>query len=234
MFMVGRYIAGIGCGIVMSNTPVYMSEIAPAHTRGLLVGLQGNMIVLGYVISSAAALGFHFVEGEYNWRLNFVLATAVALMLLVSLTMLPESPRWLVEHGRKDEAAKILERIHRTPDDPDATYAHAEMIQIAAQVEIERSRPTSLLHIMRTPSLRKRMICTLLVWTMGLSTGSTVLANLTPTLFGALGYSTVLQLGLSVVWVVCLFLGCFVCVYLLDRVGRVKLLGKNSLYNLFT
>jgi MFS family permease len=232
MFIVGRYIAGIGCGIVMSNTPVYMSEIAPAHTRGLLVGLQGNCIVLGYVISSAAALGFHFVEGEYNWRLNFVLATAVALMLLVSLTVLPESPRWLVEHGRKEEAAKILERIHRTPADPDATYAHAEMTQIAAQVEIERSRPTSLLHIMRTPSLRKRMICTLLVWTMGLSTGSTVLANLTPTLFGSLGYSTVLQLGLSVAWVVCLFLGCFICVYLLDRVGRVKLLGKNSLYNL--
>ena len=102
MFMVGRYIAGIGCGIVMSNTPVYMSEIAPAHTRGLLVGLQGNCIVLGYVISSAAALGFHFVEHDYNWRLNFILATAVALMLLVSLTMLPESPRWLVEHGRKE------------------------------------------------------------------------------------------------------------------------------------
>ena len=116
-----------------------------------------------------------------------------------------------------------------TADDPDATYAHAEMTQIAAQVEMERSRPTGMLHIIRTPSLRKRMICTLLVWTMGLSTGSTVLANLTPTLFGSLGYSTVLQLGLSVVWVVCLFLGCFVCVYLLDRVGRVKLLGKSSL-----
>jgi MFS family permease len=230
MFIVGRYIAGIGCGIVMSNTPVYMSEISPAHTRGLLVGLQGNCIVLGYVTSSAAALGFHFVGHDYNWRLNFVLATAIALTLLLSLIMLPESPRWLVEHGRKEAAAKILERIHQSPEDPDATYAHAEMAQIAAQVEIERSLPTGYLHIWRTPSLRKRMICTLLVWTMGLATGSTVLANLTPTLFGSLGYSTVLQLGLSVVWVVCLFLGCFVCVYLLDRVGRVKLLGKNSLY----
>jgi MFS family permease len=226
MFMVGRYISGIGCDIVMSNTPVYMSEIAPAHTRGLLVGLQGNCIVLGYVISSAAALGFHFVNHDYNWRLNFVVSTIVALMLLLSLIMLPESPRWLVEHGRTDEAAKVLERIHRTPDDPDAAYAHAEIAQITAQVEIEKSRPTSFAHIVRTPSLRKRMICTLLVWIMGLATGSTVLANLTPTLFGSLGYSTVLQLGLSVVWVICLFLGCFVCIFLMDRVGRVKLLGK--------
>jgi hypothetical protein len=85
------------------------------------------------------------------------------------------------------------------------------------------------MHIIRTPSLRKRMICTLLVWTMGLSTGITVLANLTPTLFAGLGYGPVLQLGLSVVWVVCLFLGCFVNIYLIDRVGRVKLLGTQFL-----
>lgn len=203
-----------------------MSEIAPAHTRGMLVGLQGNCIVTGYVISSAAAFGFHFVGHDYNWRLNFIIATAAAAMLLLSLIVLPESPRWLVEHGRKEEAAKILERIHRSDNDPDGLYAHAEMVQIIAQVEIERSLPTSYIHIIRTPSLRKRMICTLLVWSMGLSTGITVLANLTPTLFAALGYGTVLQLGLSVVWVICLFLGCFINIYLLDRVGRVKLLGE--------
>jgi len=234
MFLVGRYIGGIGCGMVMSNTPVYMSEIAPANTRGLLVGLQGNCIVMGYIMSAAAALGFHFVDHDYSWRLNFIVATGVAMMLVLSLIMLPESPRWLVEKGRKEEAAKILERIHRSRDDPDALYAHAELVQIAAQVEIERNLPSGYMHIIRTPSLRKRMICTLLVWSMGLSTGITVLANLTPTLFGALGYGTLLQLGLSVVWVVCLFLGCFVNIYLMDRVGRVKLLGKShTLLNLF-
>jgi MFS family permease len=180
-------------------------------------------------MSACAALGFYFVGHDYSWRLNFIVATAVALMLVLSLTVLPESPRWLVEKGRKDEAAKILERIHRSPTDPDGIYAHAELVQIAAQVEAERGLPTSYMHIIRTPSLRKRMICTLLVWTMGLSTGITVLANLTPTLFAGLGYGPTLQLGLSVVWVVCLFLGCFVNIYLIDRVGRVKLLGTQFL-----
>lgn len=207
-------------------TIVYMSEISPAHTRGLLVGLQGNCIVLAYILSSCAALGFHFVDKVYNWRLNFVIATACALALLVSLIFLPESPRWLVEHGRKDEAAKILDRIHRTKDDPDGIYAHAETVQITAQVEVERNLPTSYLHIIRTPNLRKRFFCTILSWGMGQSTGITVIANLTPMLFGALGYETTLQLGLSLVWTVCLFLGCFVNIYLLDRWGRIPLLGK--------
>lgn len=226
MFLAGRYIAGMGCGMIISNTPVYMSEISPPNTRGLLVGLQGNCIVMGYIISSLAAFGFQYVTSPVQWRLNFIVSGAVALGLLVSLVFLPESPRWLVEKGRKEEAAKIIERIHRTKDDPDSLYAHAEMVQIVAQVEAEKNAPSSFLHILRTPSLRKRLICTLLVWSMGQATGITVLANLTPTLFGGLGYGTTLQLGLSIIWTVCLFLGCFVNVYLLDRVGRVKLLGK--------
>jgi MFS family permease len=229
MFLVGRYIAGIGCGMVMSNTPVYMSEISPPHRRGMLVGLQGNCIVLGYILSSCSALGFHFVNESYQWRLNFIIATAIALALLVSLLFLPESPRWLVEKGRKEEAAKILERIHRTEADPDGIIAHAEMVQIAAQVEAERSFSSSYVSILRTPHLRKRFICTLLGWSMGQATGITVLANLTPVLFANLGYSTLLQLCLSLVWTVCLFIGCFVNIYLLDRVGRVKLLGKRIL-----
>jgi MFS family permease len=228
MFIAGRYIAGFGAGMVISNTPVYLSEISPAHSRGLLVGLQGNFIVLGYILSSAAALGFHFVEESYQWRLNFIIATSAAVALLLSLLGLPESPRWLVEHGRSDEAGEILESIHKTDDDPQGRMAHAELVQIVAQVELDRSLPSSWWYILRTRSMRKRLICTLLVWSMAQSTGITVLANLTPLLFGSLGYSTVLQLALGLVWTICLFLGCFVNVYLMDRIGRVKLIGKLS------
>ena len=227
MFMAGRYIAGFGAGMIISNTPVYLSEISPAHSRGLLVGLAGNAIVLGYIISSAAALGFHFVATDYQWRLNFVIATAVALALFASLISLPESPRWLVEHGQPGRAGEILQSIHKTQEDPDGHVAHAELTQIVAQVELDRALPSSWKYILTTPSMRKRTICTLLVWSMAQSTGITVLANLTPLLFGNLGYDTVLQLALGCVWTVCLFLGCWVNVYLMDRIGRVKLIGKS-------
>lgn len=227
MFLVGRYITGLGAGMVISNTPVYLSEISPAHSRGLLVGLQGNFIVGGYIVSSCAALGFHYISTDYQWRLNFVIATSCALALIASLFFLPESPRWLVEHGCPEEAGKILDDIHKTKDDPEAKVAHAELVQIIAQVELDQSLPSGWLYILSTKSLRKRLICTLLVWTMAQSTGITVIANLTPRLFGALGYGTVLQLVLSLVWTICLLLGCFFNVYLMDRIGRVKLIGKH-------
>lgn len=228
MFFVGRYVTGLGAGMVITNTPVYLSEISPAHSRGLLVGLQGNFIVFGYILSSCAALGFHFVSEPYQWRLNYCIATFNGVALFISLLFLPESPRWLVEHSRPQEAGEILNRIHKTKDDPSGTMAHAELAQIVAQVEHDRSQPRSWAFILRTPSMRKRLICTLLVWTMAQSTGITVIANLTPRLFGALGYSTVLQLVLAMVWTVCLFLGCFVNIYLIDRIGRVKLIGEST------
>lgn len=227
MFFVGRYVVGFGGGMLLANTPVYLSEIAPAHNRGLLVGLQGNLVTFGYVVSSLAAFGFHFIDAPYQWRLNFIVATVVALALLVSLISLPESPRWLVNQGRIDEAEQILNAIHKTLDDPKGEIAQAELVQIIAQVEVDRSLPRSWLHILRTPSLRKRTICTLLVWSMAQATSITVLANLTPRLFGALGYDTVLQLGLGVIWTVALCSGCFVSNWLIDRLGRVKSLSKS-------
>ncbi|VUC26560.1 unnamed protein product [Clonostachys rosea] len=224
MFIVGRYISGFGCGMIITNTPVYLSEISPAHSRGLLVGLQGNFIVFGYIASSCAALGFHFVSQEYQWRLNYILASFFGLCLFFSLVFLPESPRWLVEANQPAEAGSILHNIHKTKDDPEGRVARAELAQIVAQVEKDRSQPRSWSYIFRTPSMRKRLVCTLLVWSMAQSTGITVLANLTPRLFGALGYDTVLQLTLALIWTVCLFIGCFVNVYLIDRIGRVKLI----------
>jgi len=63
------------------------------------------------------------------------------------------------------------------------------------------------------------------VWVVGQSTGILVIANLTPVLFGQLGYSNVLQLGLSIVWTFIALLGCFVNSLIMDKVGRVRLIA---------
>lgn len=101
MFVVARVVSGIGAGIVVSNTPVYISEIAPASTRGLLTSVHGVGITVAYIVSSVLALGFNFVNHPYQWRLQFVVYTFFSLLLLVSLYMIPESPRWLTVSSRE-------------------------------------------------------------------------------------------------------------------------------------
>ncbi|CAG8429090.1 unnamed protein product [Penicillium salamii] len=224
MFIAGRVICGVGSGMIFANTPVYMSEVSPPHTRGLLVGLHGVGVVTAYILAAVCALAFSFVDHAIQWRLIFIVLTAISLIYLSTLYFIPESPRWLMEVNRNEEAERVLAYLHRTKRDPRATFAHAEAQQIKAQVEIERNSPSGFIYIFRTPSHRKRAFCSILLWVMGQATGITTIGNLIPTLLGALGFGTTMQLGLGVVWAVCAVVGCGFNVLLLDRVGRVRLL----------
>ncbi|KAJ5998969.1 hypothetical protein N7451_006779 [Penicillium sp. IBT 35674x] len=225
MFLVARLLCGISAGMVITNCPVYMSEIAPPHIRGMMVSNHAISIVYAYIFSSLMALAFSFVDAPYQWRLNYVLLTFFALVLLVSLFFLPESPRWLYEKGRDKESWEVIQKLHKNEEDPDGEFAKAEMSQIQAQIEIERALPRGYLHILQTPHLRFRAALSVLVWFMGQSTGILVIANLTPTLFADLGFDTTLQFGLSAAWTVCALLGTFVNAAFMDRIGRVKLLA---------
>lgn len=178
MFTAGRTISGFGAAMAFANTPTYTAELATPHNRGMLVGSQGVCVVGSYIVSAVLGLAFYFVDGAYAWRLNFVVLTGLACVFLGSLWALPESPRWLMEQGREEEAKAVLERLHRSPGDERGTIARAEFVQIRAQINAERSLPSSYWYILTTPSMLKRTVCTLLVWTMGQSTGITVIANL--------------------------------------------------------
>ncbi|KAL4793093.1 general substrate transporter [Aspergillus venezuelensis] len=224
MFTVCRVICGIGGGMLFSNTPVYMSEVSPPHTRGKMVGLVGVGVVTAYILCAVFALAFTFVDSPVQWRCIFIVLTGFGVIHLASLSFIPESPRWLLQKGRDEEAKSVLEYLHKTKSDTRAVFAHAELKSIKAQVELEKNTPHGYIHILSTASHRKRAACSILLWVMGQGTGITAIANLVPTLMGSLGFDTTMQLGLGVVWTICAIIGCGINVLLLDRIGRVKLL----------
>ncbi|KAI0884104.1 general substrate transporter [Annulohypoxylon maeteangense] len=229
MLLVGRVICGIGGGMVIANSPVYMSEVAPPHTRGLLVGFQGIAIGCAYATSSVCALIFSFVKSPVQWRLIYIVQTAIAVVFALSIIFLPESPRWLMEKSKEEQAIKELERLHRTQSDANGALVRAEAIQIKSQVEAERHLPKGYISIFKTRPLRKRALCSILLWVMGQGTGITAIANLFPVLMGRLGFDDTLQLGLACAWTGVVIFGCVVNVSLIDRIGRVRLLGETSI-----
>lgn len=109
-FMAFRFLGGLGVGASSVTAPLYISEISPAHSRGKLVGLFQFNIVLGILI---AYLSNYLLAnaGEHSWRLMLGVQAVPAVAFLLFLFRVPESPRWLLLHGRLPEGRDVLRII---------------------------------------------------------------------------------------------------------------------------
>jgi MFS family permease len=109
-----RWLGGVAVGGASVVCPIYITEIAPARRRGLLVAVSQLNIVLGILVATvsnyvvARALG---PDHPSTWRWMFGVMTAPALGFLFTALLIPESPRWLVKQGRRAEAENILARF---------------------------------------------------------------------------------------------------------------------------
>ena len=116
-FVVYRLLGGIGVGAASMSSPMYIAEISPARIRGRMVSLNQFAIVFGmlavyFVNYFIAGLGDEAWNVQTGWRWMFGSEALPALALLVLLLLVPESPRWLVEQGRRGEAVDVLARIN--------------------------------------------------------------------------------------------------------------------------
>ncbi|CAE7400509.1 PLT2 [Symbiodinium natans] len=121
MILVGRCLVGISMGIGMSIDPMYISETAPAEHRGKLTTwaeISTNMgIVLGFFVNWL----FEDLPENVNWRVMLLCGVLLpSLLIILTLTFMPESPRWLITKGRTEEAKSVLTRTHPPGTDIDA------------------------------------------------------------------------------------------------------------------
>jgi len=105
MLIVARAIIGIGIGFTSVTAPVYVSELAPPQSRGMLIGLYQFALTLG--IALADFVGY-WLAAQQAWRLMFGLAVVPTLFFLLVILTVPESPRWLFAHGSPQDAEAVL------------------------------------------------------------------------------------------------------------------------------
>lgn len=156
MFIVARFFAGGGSWgflsvskllvfevTVLSLTylaPAYSAELAPPDLRGLMVGLNGINIALGYGLASYMGLAFFYSDNAVaQWRSPLGIALIWPFMMLLVCFIAPESPRYLLMKGRVEEAKAITLKLHRIKSDPDDEFALSEFYQMSKQAEIDRT-----------------------------------------------------------------------------------------------
>ena len=128
-FIVFRIIGGLGVGAASISSPMYIAEIAPARIRGRMVSVNQFAIVTGFLVVYfvnyfIARQGDNAWNLQLGWRWMFGSEAIPAILLLVLLFFIPESPRWLTKQGRSDEALTILSRVDGTE------YAKSELLEI--------------------------------------------------------------------------------------------------------
>ncbi|KAK8648055.1 hypothetical protein V6N13_128817 [Hibiscus sabdariffa] len=116
VLLLGRLLDGFGVGLAVTLVPVYISETAPAETRGLLNTLPQFTGSTGMFLSYCMVFGMSLMTIP-NWRLMLGVLSILSLVYFALIVLfLPESPRWLVSKGRISEAEKVLQRLRGRED----------------------------------------------------------------------------------------------------------------------
>ncbi|KAJ6256418.1 hypothetical protein Dda_8919 [Drechslerella dactyloides] len=137
-FIAGRIITGVGNGMNTSSIPTYQAECANTKNRGLLICIQGGIIAFGTLISYWLNYGVSDYPGSFSWRFPIAFQIVFGLMILVGMSILPDSPRWLLSCGRDKEGTEVIAALYGLPVDSHETLLHKRIIleSIAASTDV--------------------------------------------------------------------------------------------------
>jgi sugar porter (SP) family MFS transporter len=113
LLVAGRFAVGFGVGIASVAAPLYAAEMAPRQTRGRFVSSYQLAITIGILIADLVDAA---LSSSDRWRLMLGLSIVPGVLLVIVVLFMPDSPRWLMKMGRRDEARTALMKTQGGPD----------------------------------------------------------------------------------------------------------------------
>jgi len=226
-----RMLGGLGVGAALIIAPMYIAEIAPAAIRGRMVSFNQLNIVIGisaaffsnYLILSLGQSDLAWAQalhlGEWNWRWMLGVEAIPAIFYFLFLFTVPESPRWLVMHGRSEDAFQIMQRVTSIEE------AEAELKDVRESLHAEAHMEKASVRELFQPAMR-------LVITIGVSiailqqiTGINSVFFYAPMIFEQSGIGTDASFLQAVLVGVVNLVSTIVAIALIDKLGRRPLLA---------
>ena len=190
-FILFRWLGGIGIGIASMSTPMYIAEIAPAHLRGRLVSVNqiaivGGILAVYFVNYFIARCGDQTWNETVGWRWMFASGVFPSIAFALLLLGIPESPRWLVEMGRPEQAKAILAKV------AGEDFARTELAAIRSTLSVERGAWADLF----SRALRLPLLAGILLAILQQVTGINVFLYFGTTIFKNMSASTGVDAGM--------------------------------------
>lgn len=225
LLVIARMIGGIGVGMASVISPMYISEFAPADKRGRMVAYYQLAITLGILLAYLSNAYILSISDngtsellQQPWRGMFVVMCIPSLLFLLMLVKVPESPRWLVEINRQQEAQKILYTVR-----PKAA-ADKEFNDILHAKLRAKTTSVSLLH----PSVRIPLIIGIVLAVLQQFSGINAIIYYGPNIFQSAGLDSSNALMFQVIIGSVNFLSTIIAIAYADKYGR-KFLLKTGL-----
>lgn len=205
----GRFLTGVGVGAIVNLTSTYLAEVAPAAGRGRVSGIVFLTGILGQSLATLlapASLGA-------GWRWLFAAGVLLAVTGLLARGVLPESPRWLVQHGQVEKAVELVDRLETSARARGATLAPPE------SVDLEEERTAFSVDALRQPPYASRLGLLAALWFLWSLGTYGFLAN-APALFSGGGYGQAAAIAFAVAGAAGLPVGAAVATVIADRFQR--------------
>ncbi|MGC8671032.1 MAG: MFS transporter [Thermoprotei archaeon] len=204
LFQIG---AGIGIGADYPISSSIQSEFSPKNKRGMLLVLNIFTWTIGSMVFLALSIPFYAL-GPLSWRVMYASAAVIPLIVVAARNSLPESPRWLLLKGRKEDAERSVQRI--------AKEAGVDAKQAVEALEVD-SGSSSLRELFSKRFLTLTLF-TSIAW-FSYDFASYGVWNFTPSIFASTS-SYVMAIVETLLEEIPVIVGFAVCVSLVEKAGR--------------
>lgn len=214
VLLLARVILGVAVGIASYTAPLYLSEMASENVRGKMISMYQLMVTLGILLAFLSDTAFSY---SGNWRAMLGVLALPAVVLLIMVIFLPNSPRWLAAKGQHVQAERVLRMLRDTSE-----KAREELEEIRESLKVKQGG-WALFKANR--NVRRAVFLGMLLQAMQQFTGMNIIMYYAPKIFEMAGFSSHHEQMIATVVVGLTFmLATFIAVYTVDKSGRKPVL----------